>query len=97
MASHHCRCRTCGARRKLKMHPDAYRLQPRCRNCRSRNWRRDNYRHNVELPQMRSKTGRYRLCPYHCFHHEHRLASTGCRFNFDLTVREASSQHSELI
>lgn len=76
----HTRCRSCNARRKLKMHPDAYQIQPRCL-CGARSWRKDEYRHRVELPQMRAKTGRYRVCHADCFHHPHRLGSIGCKFH----------------
>lgn len=52
----HCRCGTCGARRKLDSHPDEYRVQPRCVRCGNRNWRRDEYRHRVELPMIRGES-----------------------------------------
>ena len=58
----HARCRHCQARKKLSKHPLEYRVQPRCHNCGARNWRKDEYRHRVELPQMRAKQGRYRAC-----------------------------------
>lgn len=32
----HSRCRKCRSRRALARHPDAYQIQPRCRNCGSR-------------------------------------------------------------
>lgn len=75
----HCRCRSCGARRKLKMHPDSYQIQPRCL-CGSRSWRKDEYRHRVELPQMRNKAGRYKVCHADCYHHPHRMGFGDCKF-----------------
>lgn len=80
----HSRCRKCGARHKLARHPIAYFIQPRCHNCGARDWRKDQYRHAVELPQMRAKVGRYRPC--HCGGHErgftypHRPGSFLCNY-----------------
>lgn len=84
----HCRCRHCDKRRALKMHPDAYRVQPKCSNCGARSWRKDEYRHRVELPQMRRRTGRYRVCHADCYHHPHRIGSIGCKFNQQGEYRE---------
>lgn len=88
MPSHHCRCRTCRARRKLPKHPDEYLRQPKCANCGARSWLRDDYRHRIELPQMRAKTGRYKTCHADCFHHPHRAGSTGCKFDKDFNYRD---------
>lgn len=74
----HCRCRSCGARRKLKMHPNSYQIQPRCL-CGARSWRKDEYRHRVELPQMRAKTGRYKSCHCDGYHHAHRTGFGNCK------------------
>lgn len=78
----HCRCRHCRARKKLSKHPLEYRIQPRC-SCGARDWLRDEYRHRVELVQMRNKQGRYRVCRADCFHHPHRMGSAGCKFDVD--------------
>lgn len=79
--NHHTRCRSCGHRRKLKRHPDEYLIQPRC-ECGARSWRLDNYRHRVELEQIRRGLGRYARC--YCSGHAlvlgypHRLGSVWC-------------------
>lgn len=86
MVATHARCRTCRARRKLEQHPDAYAIQPRC-SCGARDWRKDEYRHRVEKPQMRQKIGRYAVCRS-CFHYPHRIGSAGCIFKPDGTYRE---------
>lgn len=83
----HCRCRICKARRKLKQHPEDHRIQPKCL-CGARDWRKDEYRHRVELPQMRARTGRYKVCYSDCHHHEHRAGSTGCKFDGDFNYRD---------
>jgi hypothetical protein len=75
----HCRCRNCRSRKKLNKHPLEYRVQPGCQ-CGARDWIKDEYRHRVELPQMRRKAGRYVVCYADCFHHPHRMGSTGCKF-----------------
>lgn len=74
----HCRCRSCGARRKLKMHPDSYQIQPRC-VCGARSWRKDEYRHRVELPQMHTKSGRYKSCHCDGYHFVHRTGFGNCK------------------
>lgn len=76
----HSRCRHCGARKKLARHPLEYLNQPRCHNCGSRDWRKDEYRHRVELPQMRNKMGRYMVCHADCFWFPHRFGCAGCKF-----------------
>lgn len=78
--STHCRCSHCNARRKLPKHPEEYRLQPKC-PCGARRWRMDSYRHRVELPQMRAKTGRYKVCHADCYHHPHRIGFGDCKFS----------------
>lgn len=78
--STHTRCRNCRARRKLKMHPDEYLIQPKCRNCGARRWIKDAYRHRVELPQMRKGLGRYRVCRSDCYHHNHRMGFGNCKY-----------------
>lgn len=83
----HTRCRHCRSRRKLPRHPNEYRLQPKCTNCGGRDWRKDEYRHRVELPQMRLKQGRYAVCRS-CFHYPHRIGSDGCIFNPDGNYRD---------
>lgn len=81
---HHCRCLRCEARRKLRKHPLEYlRKQPKCHKCGYRLWRRDNYRHAIEVPQMRLKIDRYRVCHADCHHHPHRMASNGCKFEIN--------------
>lgn len=84
----HSRCRNCLARRKLKKHPDSYAIQPKCTNCGARDWRKDEYRHRVEVVQMRLKLGRYTPCHADCFHHPHRAGSTGCKFDKDFNYRD---------
>lgn len=76
----HCRCRNCRARKKLRKHPLEYRTQPRCQ-CGARDWLRDEYRHRVELEQMRNRRGRYQPCHADCFHFPHRMGSAGCKFD----------------
>lgn len=76
----HCRCRKCRARRKLSMHPDEYRVQPRCL-CGARSWVADGYRSRVEIPQMRAKAGRYYTCHADCYHHPHRIGFGDCKFS----------------
>lgn len=83
----HCRCKVCRHRKKLKQHPESYRLQPKCLNCGARDWQKDEYRHRIELEQMRLHSGRYRLC-HSCFHYPHRIGSAGCIFNGDGSYRE---------
>lgn len=83
----HCRCRSCKHRTKLKHHPLWYIRQPRCKVCGARSWQKDEYRHWVELEQIRTHTGRYKLC-YTCFHYPHRMASRGCVYHIDGTYRE---------
>lgn len=85
----HARCRHCRHRKKLARHPETYKLQPVCSNCKARDWRKDEYRHRVEVPQMRAHSGRYALC-HSCFHYPHRIGSTGCIFNADGSYRLAS-------
>lgn len=87
--SAHTRCANCRARRKLKRHPDAYKIQPKCL-CGARDWRKDEYRHRVEMPQMRLKQGRYAVC-HSCVHYPHRIGSTGCIFNPDGSYRDFPS------
>jgi hypothetical protein len=84
----HSRCCHCGKRRKLPRHPDEYRLQPKCTNCGARSWRKDNYRHQVELEQMRTNTGRYRVCHSDCHAHPHRAGSNGCKFDVNFEYRD---------
>jgi hypothetical protein len=88
MPKTHCRCRTCGHRRKLQMHPDSYQIPPKCSSCGARSWRRDNYRHAVEIPQMRNGTGRYKVCYNDCHHFPHRMGSIGCKFDDDFCYRD---------
>lgn len=80
-----------------------YRVQPRC-DCGARDWIKDEYRHRVELEQMRNKVGRYRICD--CpglgkgFTHRHRIGSRGCCY---LASGEAKSdeqarlEHEQLL
>jgi hypothetical protein len=82
----HTRCRHCGSRRKLAKHPLEYRLQPKCL-CGARDWRKDEYRHRVELEQIRLHLGRYALC-HSCFHYPHRIGSEGCIFHADGSYRD---------
>lgn len=77
----HSRCRHCKARKKLNKHPLEYRIQPRCHNCGARNWQRDEYRHRVEVPQMRKGLGRYRVCRSDCYHFSHRMGFGDCKFD----------------
>ena len=55
-------------------------LGPKCRVCGGRAWRRDEYRHAVELPLMRSRAGRYVPCRSDCHPFHHRIGSNGCKF-----------------
>lgn len=68
---------------------------PKCRRCGTRKWRRDEYRHAVELPQIRSGTGRYVVCHADCHPHEHRRASNGCKFDLsgEYRVYEDETPH----
>lgn len=75
----HSRCRHCNHRKKLNKHPAEYLRQPKCQ-CGARSWRKDEYRHRVELREMRLGLGRYVTCYADCFHHPHRLSSHGCKF-----------------
>lgn len=86
--AHHCRCKFCMARKKLRKHPNYYKRQPKCHNCGERDWRRDDYRHAVELPQIRGKTDRYRVCHSACYAYPHRIGSVGCMFELDGAYRD---------
>jgi hypothetical protein len=79
MAKTHCRCISCRRRKKLKKHPLAYHLQPKCNICGARNWRKDEYRHRVELAQIRNKTGRYKACHCDGYPHPHRTEFGNCK------------------
>lgn len=82
----HCRCRSCRSRRKLSRHPNQYWKQPKCQ-CGAREWVIDQYRHRVELEQMRRKAGRYKVCHADCFHFPHRMGSGGCKFDVNAEYR----------
>lgn len=76
----HCRCRSCKHRTKLKHHPLWCIRQPRCKVCGARAWQKDEYRHRVELEQIRNKTGRYHVCHSDCYHHPHRIGFGSCKY-----------------
>lgn len=96
----HCRCRSCGARKKLNRHPLEYRIQPMCQ-CGARSWRKDEYRHRVERPQMRAKQGRYRIC--HCDGliqfknaHPHRIGCKQCCYKADGEAKDMRQMEADL-
>ena len=93
----HSRCRTCGHRRKLNRHPNEYQIQPRCNHCGARDWRQDKYRHRVEVPQMRAKTGRYRSCHCDGYHFAHRIGFGACKYRRDGELKSASQLEYDLL
>jgi len=91
----HTRCKPCRARRKLSRHPDEYQLQPRCTNCGERSWVVDQYRHRVELPQMRAKAGRYRSCHCDGYHFAHRIGFGACKYHLGGGLRLPVAEQSD--
>lgn len=79
MSKFHTRCRNCTHRRKLAMHPDEYRIQPKCQ-CGARSWRVDLYR--------QSGLDKRPVCRSDCAHYFHRMGCGLCKFNADGTYKE---------
>lgn len=76
----HTRCQHCRARRALPRHPDAYFIQPKCRNCGHRGFTVDKYR-------MAGKDKKP-TCQSDCYHFPHRMGCVGCKFEQDGSYKE---------
>ncbi|AOY00128.1 hypothetical protein [Jeongeupia sp. USM3] len=78
--AHHCRCRHCQTRKKLRRHPDNYLMQPACPVCARRDWRVDNWMMRRDTRAMACRCGGYWF--------QHRQGSLACHYNANGTERE---------
>lgn len=74
MSRCHVRCRDCGARRVLSMHPDWYVRPPACRTCGGKRYRPDAWMNKRNTSPYHGGDG----CNCGAYHFPHRRGSGSC-------------------